>query len=1460
MLIEVLPDNDIPTVADDGPFVTDEDVPLLLSAFELFADDGDPDGDVLNFGEVSAEGGTVRRDGEDLLLTPDADYAGPARVRDYAGDGKGGVSARAAVVEIAVIGVADAPTAVDDRATVRAGESLSLTVAGLLLNDFDGDGDPIRFLDADLSAPAHGVLTLQAGVFTYVPEAGFVGEDSFTYRISDDRDGEAEATVRITVVPDNDPPTPAPDAFAGVEDTVLEVDAGALLANDTDPDGDPPTLAGVTAVVPGGRAQLLPGGRIAFTPDADVTGPVAFSYSVTDGVTAPVSATVTVTFAPVNDAPRPLDDFGFATDPGEALEIGAAELLADDRDPEGDAITVVGVSAGAGGTVALDGDRVAFTPAEGFTGFASFACTVADPSGETAEAEVSVAVGRLLARADSGFVTDEDVALDIPLAVLFANDAGAAGPLALDWADCAQGGTVALVDPDTLRFTPFADYAGPASFRYQVGDGTGRVSATTVQLRVEAVADAPRVVSAPADRAVVPLEPLEIVYRDPLFEDPDGDPLTLTAALEGGGALPGWLAWDGDAQRFSGTPPIAADGAYRIEITASDGGLSTVEAFTLTVLDTVGDVIEGTEEADPLEGGALADAIFGLAGDDEIRPGGGGDQVDPGAGADVILGTAAELDGMTVTGFGARDAIVIEGAELPAEALVATEGSAVLSVDLDGDLAADLTMTLLGDYAGRVFELAAETGRSWITVSNLAPVASPDAFATDEATAVAGNLFADNGAGADLDTDGDALVLTRIEGAPVSAGDVIPLPSGALVTVGEGGAFEWDPNGAFDALYLGQTGVETFAYSLGDGEDEAEGLVTIAVAGIGANPNQGGATGPDALTGGETDDTLSGEGGDDTLDGGAGDDQLLGGTGNDSLLGGEGEDTLRGGSDDDTLDGGPDADALFGDAGNDVLIGGDGDDSPTGGDGDDDLSGDDGDDLMEGGAGADTLSGGEGDDTMDGGTEADELYGGLGADRISGGDGDDLAEGGAGADVLFGDAGADTLRGGDDRDRLSGGDGADLLQGEEGDDILSGGEGDDTLEGGAGMDVLSGGIGDDRLVAAPGPDRIAGGAGLDVFVFALGDGTGNRVMDFAPGEDLIEILDGAESFAEPTVTPVFGGVSVAFGDVEFVLSRVDPTVLGADPVLTVPAWPGRRRSEPRGRVVPLGGGRDGGDVPDDGAAGAGAGARLGGGGRLEPGARRRGGVPGGRPRGVLPRGAGRGAGGLDLGGEPRAGPRLPRPLHLPAGIPGAGGGIRPVAARAGPCGGPDRGARRGAGAAGQLPKVGLRPRRGDLALGGGLRPRRGPGGAGDGGGGPAGADGARRRRRGRAAAAVPGGPGRRAAGDGGAGGTRGPDGLRGDPGVPGPAEGGAGDRPRRGRGAAADRGGGAGGGGAGGGGGRGRIERGPVGGAGGAGAVGVVLHGADVPGAAARVGAGAAGGGDAGTWVRPTLFRLGTGC
>ena len=127
------------------------------------------------------------------------------------------------------------------------------------------------------------------GSYSYNPNGvfddlavGATATDSFTYTASDGNGGTSSTTVTITVTGVNDAPTAVADVGTTNEDTILNVAASGVLANDTDPDtGDVLVVSAVNgvgasvgntiALASGALLQVNADGSYSTTPTASST-------------------------------------------------------------------------------------------------------------------------------------------------------------------------------------------------------------------------------------------------------------------------------------------------------------------------------------------------------------------------------------------------------------------------------------------------------------------------------------------------------------------------------------------------------------------------------------------------------------------------------------------------------------------------------------------------------------------------------------------------------------------------------------------------------------------------------------------------------------------------------------------------------------------------------------------------------------------------------------------------------------------------------------------------------------------------------------------------------------------------------------------------------------------------------------------------------------------------------------
>ncbi len=204
--VNVLPVNDPPVAADDE-YTTNEDTTLTVNAPGVLLNDSDPNGDALTAQLVSgpshAAAFTFNANGS-FTYTPAPNFNGVDSFTYRAFDGL--AFSNVATVTINVAPINDPPVAVDDDYTTNEDTPLVVPAPGVLINDSDVDGDA---LTAQLvSGPSHAAaFNFNAdGSFSYTPVADYNGLDSFTYRAFDGQALSNTATVRITVLPVNDPP------------------------------------------------------------------------------------------------------------------------------------------------------------------------------------------------------------------------------------------------------------------------------------------------------------------------------------------------------------------------------------------------------------------------------------------------------------------------------------------------------------------------------------------------------------------------------------------------------------------------------------------------------------------------------------------------------------------------------------------------------------------------------------------------------------------------------------------------------------------------------------------------------------------------------------------------------------------------------------------------------------------------------------------------------------------------------------------------------------------------------------------------------------------------------------------------------------------------------------------------------------------------------------------------------
>lgn len=285
------------------------------------------------------------------------------------------------------------------------------------------------------------------------------------------------------------------------------------------------------------------------------------------------------------------DDF-YSIAQGGTLTVAAPGILANDTDPEGDALHV-GNSFGYNGAdfvqVNMDGS-FQFTPNANFYGTASFAYYPADDLSLGAQVTVYITVTPtvpnvpvvLTAGADA-YSTAQDTALTIPASAgLLANDSGP-GFLYAANGPAVQSGQIVIAQDGSFTYTPPAGFVGTTTFYYRTTDGNIFSNDAMVTITVTST-------------VVVPPAPL--VVADDTYAATKDTVLTVPAAsgilANDSGPVtvqntsgPGWadVAADGS---FVFTAPPGFVGTSTFQYRTTDGTqFSNYATVTITVSDVV---------------------------------------------------------------------------------------------------------------------------------------------------------------------------------------------------------------------------------------------------------------------------------------------------------------------------------------------------------------------------------------------------------------------------------------------------------------------------------------------------------------------------------------------------------------------------------------------------------------------------------------------------------------------------------------------------------------------------------------------------------------------------------------------------------------------------------------------------------------------------------------------------------
>lgn len=687
---------------------------------------------------------------------------------------------------------------------------------------------------------------------------------------------------------------------------------------------------------------------------------------------------------PSNSAPMTVNDTVSGTE-DVTLSMTIASLLNNDTDQDGDALTLVSVGSGTGGSPVISGSDIIFTPTANFFGNASFVYEVSDGRGGGTSGTVTVQ----LAGVNDGPIADnntfsgtENNPLTFTVADMLQNDSDDGGPpIFLSYNNTTTNGTLSYNSgTQTFTFTPDTDWDGTTSLTYTIEDAQNLPATATVTLDFTGINNAP--VFTGASQVI---SNSGVAYTlNITTTDPENHNRTITDVS----GLPGWatLTDNGNGTAtITGNPAAANEGLNEVVVRVDDGVNQVDRTYKVIVstpattgnntismngnanyIDALAgnDSIAGNGGADTIIGGTGNDTLSGGAGKDSISGGDGNDTIIGGGESDTLSGglnadtfrftaltdstlanpdvitdfSAAQNDRLDFTGLGLQYISNSSFSGVVNETRWYASGADLfLVVDSDGDMDEDYKIILknISSLSFNRFIGATDLSGTGLVLTSSDDDSIVGTLGTDTITTADADFQQNDTVNGD--SDDDTLIFT--DAANIAATDLDNKTNIEFIRTGANGSDITLTYAFVDSSFADRVTIQNQGFTVSELDVSAlntsrrgyvggTGEVTmrqdassIVYASDGVNTNIIGGTLADSVTGGTGADSFRGGDGADSLVGNNGNDTLRGEDGGDTIVSGNNNDLVYGGIGNDYVDAGANNDTIYGEDGADTIFG-----------------------------------------------------------------------------------------------------------------------------------------------------------------------------------------------------------------------------------------------------------------------------------------------------------------------------------------------------------------------------------------------------------------------------------------------------------------------------------------------------------------------------------------------------------
>jgi len=441
-----------------------------------------------------------------VTITPATGQVGTAIITLTVQDADGGSSTQS--FQVTVTGSNSAPTitAIGDQTT-----SEDTAVTGITFTVGDTE-TPLAELAVTATSsnttliPNNAIAITGSGAdrtITVTPAANQSGTATITVTVDDGDGGTVTETFVVTVTAVNDLPT-----ISNVADQTVNEDTATAGLAVTIGDVETP-VANLQLTATSSNTTLVPNANIAITgtganrtvvvtPAANQSGTATITLTVSDGNGGTSTETFVVNVTAVNDSPTAVNDTYSATeDTTLTISTVGSGVLANDTDPENQALTTVLVLAPTSGQLVLNNDGTfTYTPALNFTGAVTFQYRARDAS--NAQSPIATVTINVTGTNDAPTATGNayTVTAGQTLTVNAANsvltndaDPDSGTTLTAVLVNNTTNGTLTLNANGSFTYTPNAGFTGTDSFTYRASDGSLQSDPVTVTIAVSTAAN-----------------------------------------------------------------------------------------------------------------------------------------------------------------------------------------------------------------------------------------------------------------------------------------------------------------------------------------------------------------------------------------------------------------------------------------------------------------------------------------------------------------------------------------------------------------------------------------------------------------------------------------------------------------------------------------------------------------------------------------------------------------------------------------------------------------------------------------------------------------------------------------------------------------------------------------------------------------------------------------------------------